>query len=1091
MRKNFPTFRKSIFFVSVLLSGLLHAQPPAGYYDGAIGLTGEDLHTALYNIIKDHNTVSYTPGVWNAFYTTDVRNGDKIWDIYSDIPSGTPPYVYTVGSGQCGISTQEGDCYSREHSFPSSYFAGASPMYTDIHHIFPVDQYVNGTGHNNYAFSTVASPAYTSLNGSKRGPSSYPGYTGTAFEPIDEYKGDIARAYFYISTRYRNLIGSWSPNSTYADAILNETSYPAFETWFLNLLYAWHTSDPVSQKEIDRNNAIYAIQNNRNPFVDNPDYVDQVWFPSGAVDEPSNHATSFFASAGTPVYSSINLTWTDATGASLPAGYLILGSTVSFEAISAPIDGTPVSDGALAKNVAYGAQAYTFTGLASSTTHYFKIFPYTNSGALIDYKTDGSIPQSTISTTEGATVLQPGDIAIIQYQADDPDKFTFINFTQLAAGTVISFTDNGFSSTTTPRTGEGFLTFTAPSVIPAGTVTTWTNGMDITGTGFNSNNPSGFALATSGDQLMVYQGTWNDNQTLIFALNLDNSSWLTSGSATSNTSYLPLTLTDKVNALVVSQDNGYYNNITSGTPSVLKSLIANPANWSTSNTIQSLPNYSFTLTSSTSINQSGTLLNLNINSSESLTINPGISLTVQGTISNQAGSSGFIIASDATGSGMLSHATDNVPATVQRYIPGNVWDYHLLSSPVPQSIANSGFIPVAGYDLYCYEEASMTWVNYKNTSTSPTFMEVNGPDFVPGRGYMVAYNESNPTKSFAGLLNNGSISVDITADAANPTYQGFNLVGNPYVSAIDWKAASGWGRASLHQTSGGYDFWVYNETAGNYGTYNSSLVSNDGTNGTTRYIPSGQGFFVRAASSGSLSMNNNIRVQQNPTFLKSDSLYIPTLKLHVSAPNGFSDEVLVQFNSTGNISGSPKMQSIQETAPNLWVQNGSERHSIHFPGQPSAKTIPLSLQSGISGQHSISAPLITGLDSQSTITLLDTKTNFSHNLLQTSPYTFTSDPSDNPNRFFIVFGGSIGIKEADSPTGFSCYYLNGSLVISLSDPVSSGRLSIFTPSGQLIMRSALPEGMNTYSLQTSLSPGVYIVSLVNGSAAQSRKLIVQ
>jgi len=793
---------RSTFFVFLLYAGILHAQAPNGYYDAAIGLSGNDLHSALYNIIKDHNKVSYTPGVWNAFYTTDVRSGDKIWDIYSDVPSGTPPYEYIVGTNQCGISTQEGDCYSREHSFPSSYFAGASPMYTDIHHIFPVDQYVNGTGHSNYPFSTVASPAYTSQNGSKRGPSSYPGYSGTAFEPIDEYKGDIARAYFYMSTRYRNVIDSWSPNSTYADAILNETDYPSFETWFLNLLYAWHSADPVSQKEIDRNNAIYAIQSNRNPFIDNPDYVDQVWFPSGAVAEPSNHATAFASSAGSPVYASINLTWSDASGPTLPAGYLILGSTVSYDAIFAPIDGTPVSDGPLAKNVSYGAQSYTFTGLASSTTHYFKIFPYTNSGSLIDYKTDGSIPQSTIATTEGSTVLQPGDIAIIQYQTDDPDKFTFINFSQLASGTVINFTDNGFSSATTPRTGEGFLTYTAPSVIPAGTVITWTNSMDITGTGFNSNSPSNFLLSASGDQLIAYQGTWNSDQTVIFALNLDNSAWLTSGSASANTSYLPSTLTDNVNALSVSQDNGYYNNITSGTPSVLKSLIANPANWATSNSIQTLPNYSFTLSSSSIINQSGTLLNLGINSGESLTINPGISLTVQGSVSNQAGVSSFTIASDANGSGMFSHNTDNVPATVQRYIPGNVWDYHLLSSPVSQSISDSDFIPVAGYDLYCYDEPSVTWVNYKNITSSPTFMEVNGPDFVPGRGYMVAYNQATPTKDFTGLLNNGPISVDITADASNPTYQGFNLIGNPYVSAIDWKASSGWGRTSLQQNSG-------------------------------------------------------------------------------------------------------------------------------------------------------------------------------------------------------------------------------------------------------------------------------------------------
>ena len=75
-----------------------------------------------------------------------------------------------------------------------------------------ISQYVNGTGHNNHPFGVVATADYTSLNGSKRGMCTFPGYTGTAFEPIDEYKGDFARAYFYMATRYQNLIGGWENN---------------------------------------------------------------------------------------------------------------------------------------------------------------------------------------------------------------------------------------------------------------------------------------------------------------------------------------------------------------------------------------------------------------------------------------------------------------------------------------------------------------------------------------------------------------------------------------------------------------------------------------------------------------------------------------------------------------------------------------------------------------------------------------------------------------------------------------------------------------------------------------------------------------
>ncbi|MEI6059973.1 MAG: endonuclease [Bacteroidota bacterium] len=260
----------------LLFSTVARAQPP-GYYTNAAGKTGVDLQVALYNIIKNHTSVTYTPGVWNAYYTTDVKPNGKVWDIYSDVPGGTPPYEYTLGSSQCGTSTQEGDCYSREHSFPQSYFGGLAPMVTDLFHIFPTDQYVNGTGHSNHPYGTVLAPTYTSLNGSKRGPCTFPGYTGTVFEPIDAYKGDIARAYFYMATCYENLIAGWKGNNTEGDVILDGTSYPAFKTWYVNLLLAWNAADPVSQKEIDRNNAVYAIQNNRNPYIDHPEYVSMVW----------------------------------------------------------------------------------------------------------------------------------------------------------------------------------------------------------------------------------------------------------------------------------------------------------------------------------------------------------------------------------------------------------------------------------------------------------------------------------------------------------------------------------------------------------------------------------------------------------------------------------------------------------------------------------------------------------------------------------------------------------------------------------------------------------------------------------------------
>ncbi len=253
----------------------------SSYYSDAEGLSGYTLKTALYNIIKNHATQSYSD-LWTFYsayeYDTYYENDGTIIDIYSENPSGSDSYTFSAGSDQCGSYSGEGDCYNREHSFPRSWFGGAvSPMNTDVHHIFPTDGYVNAK-RSSYPYGEVGSATYTSDNGSKLGSAaSGLGYTGTVFEPIDEFKGDIARAYFYMATRYENVISGWQSNTTYGDAVLDGSSDQVFEDWFLAMLLEWNAQDPVSQKEIDRNEAAYSFQGNRNPFVDYPDFVTEIW----------------------------------------------------------------------------------------------------------------------------------------------------------------------------------------------------------------------------------------------------------------------------------------------------------------------------------------------------------------------------------------------------------------------------------------------------------------------------------------------------------------------------------------------------------------------------------------------------------------------------------------------------------------------------------------------------------------------------------------------------------------------------------------------------------------------------------------------
>lgn len=259
--------------VAALLCSTAFAQIPAGYYTPAQGLAGLPLRTALHNIIKGHTQISY-PGLWGKFSTTDkitISSSPKVWDIYSynALTPASTAYYYTFSTDQCGSYTVEGDCYNREHSWPQSWFSQLAGPVSDMFHIYPTDGKVNGI-RSNYPYGFVSTATTTTTNGSKLGTgTTNAGYGGVVFEPIDEYKGDLARGYFYMTTRYYTEDAGWSSSGA--------TTLCEINAWELSVLMTWHHQDPVSTKEIDRNNAIYGIQNNRNPFIDHPEYADSIW----------------------------------------------------------------------------------------------------------------------------------------------------------------------------------------------------------------------------------------------------------------------------------------------------------------------------------------------------------------------------------------------------------------------------------------------------------------------------------------------------------------------------------------------------------------------------------------------------------------------------------------------------------------------------------------------------------------------------------------------------------------------------------------------------------------------------------------------
>lgn len=272
--------KKILAFILIALGINSYAQIPPGYYNSATG-NGYTLKTQLKLIISNGHEDQGYDTLYDAYVNTDndsfYENDNTVLDMYSENPSGVDSYNYNHNDRTCGNYNSENDCYNREHIFPQGFFNEQLPMRTDIHHVVPTDGYVNNR-RANYPFGEVTNDTWMSNNGSKVGQNTFGSYSGVVFEPIDEFKGDIARMLLYFAVRYEDEVtdSSWDDHTT-TNNPLNGTNDQVYEIWYLQLLYKWHLEDPVSEREIKRNNEAYNFQGNRNPFIDYPEYVDTIW----------------------------------------------------------------------------------------------------------------------------------------------------------------------------------------------------------------------------------------------------------------------------------------------------------------------------------------------------------------------------------------------------------------------------------------------------------------------------------------------------------------------------------------------------------------------------------------------------------------------------------------------------------------------------------------------------------------------------------------------------------------------------------------------------------------------------------------------
>lgn len=474
--------------------------------------------------------------------------------------------------------------------------------------------------------------------------------------------------------------------------------------------------------------------------------------------------------------------------------------------------------------------------------------------------------------------------------------------------------------------------------------------------------------------------------------------------------------------------------------------------------------------------------NLTITSAGSVTISPAKSLTVTGTLTNNAGTGGLAIQSSGSGTGSLIHSTANVNATVQRYIADAIWTtsddgWHLLSSPVSAQAIDPAFTvtPEAEYDFYAWYEPENVWVNYKNTSTSPTWATANNSstNFLVGKGYLVAYKTAS-TKTFTGEINVGNVSYsNLTVSAG--TNNSWHLLGNPFSSALTWDYTGAWAKIAIGGVAN-----IWNEMGKSYQAINDGDI-----------IPSGNGFMVYVSSpTNSITISASKRTHSIEPWYKSTGYPVVTL-VAKNLDNPSYQECQVRFNpgSTPGFDLEYDGKYLAGYAPLFYsMSNGDKLMVNSMPEVNSKTTVPFSFIKN-NGTSFVIETLLTD-NFPNSVYLKDMKTGIDQNLIQDPVYNFTSVEGDDPARFLLHFGGLIGLDEKPDENPVRIYSSGHTLIInSLTGSTLNGKVIIYNILGQMVLTRSLDENQSTRIVLDGLD-GYFLVKVTNNKQIYSSKLLI-
>lgn len=521
---------------------------------------------------------------------------------------------------------------------------------------------------------------------------------------------------------------------------------------------------------------------------------------------------------------------------------------------------------------------------------------------------------------------------------------------------------------------------------------------------------------------------------------------------------------------------------------------SNPANWSggiipANNDNVTLPgsctNYPV-ITSGTTLAKSVIITN-----GASLTINPNAALTLSGRLTID-GTDGLIIQSDATGTGSLIDNGISGPGTAQvkRYLSGytssNDGIYHFISSPVSNQSIQPEFVnlPNSVNDFYKFDEVTNTWVNSR--TPSGTWNSNFETTFTINRGYLVSYN-TNTTKTFSGTLNSASAPVQITCtNTIQPggSGNGWNLIGNPFPSAIDYNLI----------TCSGMDAAIYYYNAAS-SSYVSFIPPNMGSG--SRYIPAMQGWMMHAQSGGgTVTLDNSIRTHSGQNFFyKNEQKVLSNYLMLTVSGNGYFDEAYLHVTDEaqpefdGNLDAF-KLFGFNPQVPMIYTLTPEFRKlSINsIPPEATTSPVPLALKVNADGPYTITASELQTFQPDVTIILEDTKTGEMQNLMNIPTYSFQAVANDPADRFRIHFSGTLGTPEI-KPTPVKIYSSGNTVSVSTGSSIP-GIVVITDLLGREILFKNTGGNLIT-QIPVDAVTGYYLVKVQTDSSVVVRKVFIR